>query len=35
MCYVWFDALTNYITAAGYGTDEERFAARVAGQTRT
>jgi len=26
VCYVWFDALTNYITAAGYGTDEERFA---------
>ncbi len=24
--YVWFDALTNYITAAGYGTDDERFA---------
>src|SRR4051794_19293168 len=24
--YVWFDALTNYITAAGYGTDEEKFA---------
>jgi methionyl-tRNA synthetase len=24
--YVWFDALTNYITAAGYGTDERRFA---------
>jgi len=24
--YVWFDALTNYITAAGYGTDEDRFA---------
>jgi len=23
--YVWFDALINYITAAGYGTDEERF----------
>jgi methionyl-tRNA synthetase len=23
--YVWFDALTNYITAAGYGKDEERF----------
>src|SRR4051794_39896208 len=23
--YVWFDALTNYITAAGYGTDEEKF----------
>jgi methionyl-tRNA synthetase len=26
VCYVWFDALTNYIAAAGYGTDEERFA---------
>ena len=25
--YVWFDALTNYITAVGYGTDDERFAA--------
>jgi methionyl-tRNA synthetase len=24
--YVWFDALTNYITAAGYGSDPERFA---------
>jgi methionyl-tRNA synthetase len=24
--YVWFDALTNYITAAGYGSDDERFA---------
>lgn len=23
--YVWFDALTNYITAPGYGTDEENF----------
>ena len=23
--YVWFDALTNYITAAGYGADPERF----------
>jgi methionyl-tRNA synthetase len=23
--YVWFDALTNYITAVGYGTDPERF----------
>ena len=23
--YVWFDALLNYITAAGYGTDEARF----------
>ncbi|HEX5903961.1 MAG TPA: methionine--tRNA ligase [Actinomycetota bacterium] len=27
VCYVWFDALTNYITAAGYGSDEERFGA--------
>jgi methionyl-tRNA synthetase len=26
VCYVWFDALTNYITAAGYGADEGRFA---------
>lgn len=25
--YVWFDALTNYITAVGYGTDWERFRA--------
>ncbi len=25
VCYVWFDALTNYITAAGYGTDPDRF----------
>ena len=24
--YVWFDALLNYITAAGYGSDDERFA---------
>src|SRR5262245_23269677 len=23
--YVWFDALTNYITALGYGTDPDRF----------
>ena len=23
--YVWFDALTNYITAIGYGDDDERF----------
>ncbi len=23
--YVWLDALTNYITFAGYGSDEERF----------
>ena len=27
VCYVWFDALTNYITAAGYGNDEGRFGA--------
>ena len=25
--YVWFDALTNYITAAGYADDPEQFAA--------
>jgi methionyl-tRNA synthetase len=25
VCYVWFDALTNYITAAGYESDPERF----------
>ncbi|MCU1491044.1 MAG: methionyl-tRNA synthetase [Acidimicrobiaceae bacterium] len=25
--YVWYDALINYCTAAGYGSDEERFAA--------
>ncbi len=25
--YVWLDALTNYITAAGYPSDPERFAA--------
>jgi methionyl-tRNA synthetase len=24
--YVWFDALTNYITALGYGTDPARYA---------
>lgn len=23
--YVWFDALLNYVTAAGYGVDPERF----------
>jgi methionyl-tRNA synthetase len=26
VCYVWFDALTNYITAAGYGSEPDRFA---------
>ena len=25
-CYVWFDALFNYCTAAGYGVDDARFA---------
>jgi methionyl-tRNA synthetase len=25
VAYVWFDALANYITAVGYGTDEDRF----------
>jgi methionyl-tRNA synthetase len=24
--YVWYDALLNYVTAVGYGTDEQRFA---------
>ncbi len=24
--YVWYDALINYVTAIGYGQDEERFA---------
>jgi methionyl-tRNA synthetase len=28
--YVWFDALTNYMTAAGYGQDDDRSAARFA-----
>jgi methionyl-tRNA synthetase len=23
--YVWYDALINYVTAIGYGTDQERF----------
>jgi methionyl-tRNA synthetase len=26
ICYVWFDALSNYITAAGYADDPARFA---------
>jgi len=26
--YVWFDALANYITAIGYGRDDEAFASR-------
>jgi methionyl-tRNA synthetase len=25
VCYVWFDALTNYVTAAGYPDDPKRF----------
>ncbi len=25
VCYVWFDALINYISAIGYGTDPKRF----------
>jgi len=25
VCYVWFDALINYISGAGYGTDPEEF----------
>ena len=27
ICYVWFDALTNYLTAAGYAEEGGRFAA--------
>ncbi|MGH9189826.1 MAG: methionine--tRNA ligase [Acidimicrobiales bacterium] len=27
VAWVWFDALPNYITAIGYGSDEERFGA--------
>ena len=27
VAYVWFDALANYITAVGYGSDQERFEA--------
>ena len=26
VCYVWFDALANYLTGAGYSADPERFA---------
>ena len=26
VAYVWFDALANYITAIGYGSDDEKFA---------
>jgi methionyl-tRNA synthetase len=29
--YVWFDALLNYITAVGYGRDDEQFARRWPG----
>ena len=25
VAYVWFDALTNYLSAVGFGTDEQRF----------
>ncbi|HXF37774.1 MAG TPA: methionine--tRNA ligase [Actinomycetota bacterium] len=27
VCYVWFDALTNYLTAAGYDGEPDRFTA--------
>ncbi len=30
--YVWFDALTNYITAVGFPDDEARFATVLAGR---
>ncbi len=29
--YVWFDALLNYVTATGYGADDEQFARRWPG----
>ena len=29
--YVWFDALLNYVTAIGYGQDEEKFASHWPG----
>ena len=29
--YVWFDALLNYVTATGFGADEEEFARRWPG----
>ena len=32
VCYVWFDALTNYITAAGYADDARAVRADVAGE---
>ena len=32
VAYVWFDALFNYCTAVGYGTDAERFDRVVAGR---
>ncbi|HMO05622.1 MAG TPA: methionine--tRNA ligase [Kiritimatiellia bacterium] len=28
VCYVWFDALVNYISAVGYGSDENAFRQR-------
>lgn len=31
VAYVWFDALANYITAIGYGSDEAAFARRWPG----
>lgn len=30
VCYVWFDALVNYLTGIGYGTDDPQFEARWA-----
>ena len=31
--YVWFDALLNYVTAVGYGADDERVRAPLARRT--
>ena len=30
--YVWIEALLNYVTAAGYGTDQERSSTHLAGR---
>jgi methionyl-tRNA synthetase len=32
--WVWFDALANYVTALGYGTDDDRFRRRWEGAER-
>ncbi len=34
VCYVWFDALVNYISAVGYRSDEQNFARRWPAQVQ-